>query len=111
MSSFFICSIACIVRPAFSGSGSLMYSESCRGHDLPRDAEPVLEPAALLRLGRAALAESAPSSGRPPPASSQSTTNETAGVNAVLGSAVERREALAGERELDDERRCRPAAG
>ena len=69
MSSFFILSIACIVRSAFSRVGVAQVLAELPRHHLPRDAEPVGEPAALLGLGRTAVAQRAPSSGRPPPAS------------------------------------------
>ena len=58
ISIFLICSIAAMTRCAFSRSGSASSSVSARRDDLPRDAEPVLQPAARALL--AALGERAP---------------------------------------------------
>ena len=44
---FFIFSIACMTRLAFARSGSPMIAAEGVGDDLPGQAEPVLQPAAL----------------------------------------------------------------
>ena len=79
-------------RPS-PGRGRSCTRTSCLGHDLPRDAEPVLEPAALLRLRVAALGEAGPSSGRPLPASRSRRRTRSPGLNVYCGpplSAVKR---------------------
>ena len=81
--------------PAFSGSGSLRNSPQRLRHDLPRDAEPVREPAAQLRLRGRRRSESSSQKWSTSSCVSQSTTNEMAGVNVNSRAAVERREALA----------------
>ena len=58
MSIFFICSIACITRCDFSRSGSVSSSGRRARDDLPREAEPVSQPAAHALL--AALGERVP---------------------------------------------------
>ena len=58
MSSFFMPSMAFMARSARSGSGSVSISSQPAGHDLPRQAEPVLQPAALALL--AAVGELVP---------------------------------------------------
>ena len=60
MSSFFICSIAFIARSDFARVGIADQLPQHAGHDLPGDAELVLEPAALLGLRVAAGAELVP---------------------------------------------------
>ena len=50
MSIFFICSIACMTRCDFSRSGSVSSSGRIVRDDLPRQAEPVLQPAARALL-------------------------------------------------------------
>ena len=93
MSSFFICSIACTVRPAFSGSGSLMYSPSCLGticHETPYLS---LSQPHCCASGSPPSPRSCPSSGRPLPASRSPRRTRPPGLNVYCGpplSAVKR---------------------